>query len=82
MAKIPKAFNSDGGGSFAGGGRAGAGSADTGSGIGRATGKTSGGGGGMPSSIVTGGARTGTFHGKHDVAHPITGGSSTQDIQL
>lgn len=36
--------------------------------------------GGMPPSKLSGGVNTGTFHGKHDVAHPIQGKSGSQTI--
>lgn len=39
-----------------------------------------GGGGGMPPTAPGGGANTGTFHGNHNVAHPIQGGSGSQSI--
>lgn len=46
-----------------------------------AAGKSNGSASGrMPRSNTPGGANTGTFHGQHNVAHPLQGGSDATNI--
>ena len=72
--------NSDGGSTMKGNGTAGGNKSSSKLGPTPTGGKRNAGDGGMPGTIVSGGVNLGTFHGKHHVDHPITGGSNQQKI--